>query len=201
MKPDDLKLATSGRNFFLHTSIFCGFMLLLTSAASTPPAPLPENNRPEKVNRYITKFKFLASQINAEKGIPFSIIYAVAGLESAWGRSELALRSNNHFGIKGNNWEGPVYCSTTKEWQPNRGFFEAQECFRWYPLIANSYWDFAGYLQSSPNYPYIFELPDWDYYAWAWDLQMGGYATDPDYAIKLIRLIEQYRLYELDEQK
>lgn len=201
MKPDDLILAAPGKSFFLQACFLCGSLLLLASAVTDFHSPRTENIRPEKVTRYITKFKFLASQIKTEKGIPFSIIYAVAGLESDWGRSELALRSNNHFGIKGNNWKGPVYCSTTKEWQPNRGFYEAEACFRWYPLIANSYWDFANYLQTSPNYPYIFDLPSWDYYAWAWDLQMGGYATDPDYAIKLIRLIEQYRLFELDEQQ
>ncbi len=200
MKFDDLNLLNFRVPGFLRGSFLWGLLVILSGAMTDVHDPIRKNDRPEKVHRYITKFKFLAAQIKEEKGIPFSILYAVAGLESNWGRSELALRSNNHFGIKGNNWEGPVYCTNTKEWQPNRGFFEAEECFRWYPLIANSYWDFANFLQTSPNYPYILDLPGWDYYAWAWDLQMGGYATDPDYAIKLIRLIEQYRLYELDEQ-
>lgn len=201
MKPDYLQRRPFfGMRFFYLWGVLTGALILFSGSVADLRKRAANDDRPEKVSRYIQKFNFLATQINQEKGIPFSIIFAVAGLESDWGRSELALRSNNHFGIKSNNWQGPVYCTTTKEWQPSRGFYDSEECFRWYPLIANSYWDFANFLETNSNYQYIFQKPTWDYYTWAWDLQIGGYATDPDYAIKLIRLVEQYRLFEFDEQ-
>jgi flagellum-specific peptidoglycan hydrolase FlgJ len=156
-------------------------------------------SRPWKVVRYLSNYQHLAIQLREIYGIPMAVTFAVAGLESDFGLSSLAINGNNHFGIKNFNWNGAVYCQYTSEWMPEGGFLPVKECFRKYPLIADSYLDFALFLASRPNYRYIFNHPEWDYSSWVWQLQAGGYATDPNYASKLLRLIEQYQLYLLDQ--
>lgn len=152
---------------------------------------------PWKVSRYLGKYAYLANQLYLNTGIPRSITLAVAGLESNWGLSELALNGNNHFGIKVNDWNGPTYCVTTTEWSDNFGLQPQMQCFRKYPLIARSYEDFGNFLARGRYYP-LFQYPTWDYNSWAWELQSAGYATDPGYAGKIVRLIEAYRLFEYD---
>jgi len=58
------------------------------------------DQRPFTVNKYIKKFHYLAIELNKETNIPVPIIIAIAGLESNWGKSELTINANNHFGIK-----------------------------------------------------------------------------------------------------
>lgn len=157
------------------------------------------NGRPWKVSRYLDNYMFLALQLREEKGIPLAITFAVAGIESDFGLSFLAQNSNNHFGIKIHDWEGPVYCHYTSEWMPEGGFLPVKACFRKYPLIADSYQDFGRFLSSRSNYRLLFSNPAWDYSSWAWQLQGSGYATDPNYAKKLLRVIEEYQLYLLDQ--
>lgn len=157
------------------------------------------SGRPWKVDRYITRYYYLANQLFQDTGIPIAITLAVAGLESDWGMSELALNGNNHFGIKDEDWTGPVYCTSTLEWQPTGGFLPVTDCFRKYSLIAQSYQDFGAFLSFRSHYEGIFQHPSWDYGSWAWELQLSGYATDPSYAQKLLRLIREYELYLYDQ--
>ena len=124
--------------------------------------------RPWKVSRYLSNYQYLALQLRESYGIPMAVTFGVAGLESDFGLSSLATNSNNHFGIKSFDWNGPVYCQYTSEWMPEGGFLPVQACFRKYPLIANSYRDFARFLATRPNYHYIFTYPQWDYNSWAW---------------------------------
>ncbi|MCB0571036.1 MAG: glucosaminidase domain-containing protein [Phaeodactylibacter sp.] len=159
-----------------------------------PPSPV---SRPENVQLYLKKYKYLSVELSQQTGIPLPIILAVAGLESNWGSSELAQNANNHFGLKiKEDWSGQEYCFTTQEFA-NGYAYEAYECFRKYPLIRQSYQDFGRFLLSREHYQGLFGYPSWNYYRWAAGLQDSGYATDPEYAQKLIRLIEVYQLDEL----
>ena len=151
--------------------------------------------RPPKVDAYIQKYRYLASEINQKNQIPVPIIFAVAGLESDWGTSQLALSSNNHFGIKSKDWHGAVYCKPTNE------FLQGQhtvidDCFRSYHLIRDSYLDFGNFLSQSDRYQQLFFYATWDYRSWAMGLEYYQYATDPDYAEKLLRLIDEYGLWD-----
>ncbi|HQU60042.1 MAG TPA: glucosaminidase domain-containing protein [Saprospiraceae bacterium] len=159
--------------------------------------PLPLAHRPENVQNYLKKYKYLSIELSQQTGIPLPIILAVAGLESDWGRSHLAQNANNHFGLKiKEDWIGEEYCITTQEFA--NGFsYESYECFRKYPLIRQSYQDFGNFLQKRSHYQGLFSYPSWNYYRWAMGLQESGYATDPEYAQKLIRLIEVYQLDDL----
>jgi hypothetical protein len=122
--------------------------------------------------------------------IPASVILAQAIFESACGTSELAKRSNNHFGIKCHStWAGDTTVKTDDA---------EDECFRKYGSVKDSYTDHSVFLVSRPRYSELFKLPFTDYKGWCRGLKNAGYATYPTYAEELIRIIEQNNLYVLD---
>ena len=155
-----------------------------------------ENARPWKVERYINKYRYLAVELNQQTGIPIPIIFAVAGLESDWGTSELALHSNNHFGIKAKDWTGPNYCKYTYEYLDGT-WLQLMQCFRKYTFIKDSFNDFGNFLLTRDNYRLLFYIPQDNLPAWAWGLWDCQYATDPEYPDKLLRLIEEYQLEKI----
>ena len=141
---------------------------------------------------YIEQWKETAVQNQVDYGIPASIIMAQALLESAAGTSELAVNARNHFGIKcTSEWFGGVYYYD----DDSKG-----ECFRQYANAAESFKDHALFLQR-PRYATCFEIAIEDYEGWAYRLKACGYATDKNYAPKLIKIIEDYRLYELGKDE
>lgn len=134
---------------------------------------------------YINTWKKVAVQQQKDYGVPASITMAQALLESAAGKSDLAVKAKNHFGIKcTSEWSGGVYYYNDNR----RG-----ECFRKYKDAAESFKDHSIFLQR-PRYATCFEIAVEDYEGWAYRLRQCGYATDPLYASKLIKLIEDYRL-------
>lgn len=173
------------------------FFYLLICASLLSSSFIPEAaNRPDSVSKYLQKYRYLSVELNQETDIPIPIIMAIAGLESNWGKSELAIYANNHFGIKDKRtWDGLTYCKQTQEYNAWTAYF-IKDCFRKYPLIRKSYQDFGYFIKSSSNYSSLQGIPSWNYRAWAEGLKQGGYATDPAYAEKLLRIIWRYRLYE-----
>lgn len=179
--------------------LFVCLSFMLTGGSWThDPAP-PVETRPAKVRNYIKKYRYLAVQLKQASGIPMSIIFGLAGLESNWGTSELAVNANNHFGIKDNKyWNGPVDCRPTQEFMEGIGYLSMNQCFRKYTYIADSYRDFGQHL-SQDRYKGLYNYSPEEYQYWARTLQQSGYATDPAYAEKLIGVIERYQLYEWDK--
>jgi hypothetical protein len=113
-------------------------------------------------------------------------------LESDCGNSNLARRSNNHFGIK---------CK--KDWKGERVYHNddaPNECFRKYDSVEESYLDHAEFLDNSPRYDSLFAYSARDYKSWARGLKAAGYATAKDYAQRLVKLIEDNKLYLLDQE-
>lgn len=139
---------------------------------------------------YIDLYKDIAVEKMNTYGIPASITLAQGILESGTGNSELALRANNHFGIKcGSSWTGAsVFHDDDAE----------NECFRKYPSVEESYRDHSIFLRESKRYASLFELKRDDYEGWAKGLKAAGYATNPKYADILIDLINRYQLYQYD---
>jgi hypothetical protein len=134
---------------------------------------------------YIDQWKETAVQQQADYGIPASITMAQALLESGAGKSELAENAKNHFGIKcTSDWFGGVYYHD----DDSKG-----ECFRQYADAAESFKDHSVFLQR-PRYATCFEIAVEDYEGWAYRLRQCGYATDPLYPHKLIKIIKDYRL-------
>ncbi len=142
---------------------------------------------------YIRKYAPLAVYEMHKNNIPASITLAQGILESGRGRSELALKSNNHFGIK---------CHT--KWKGERVYYdddEKGECFRKYQYVETSYNDHSEFLSKRKRYSFLFDYRLKDYKSWAKGLKKAGYATDKKYPDKLISIIENYKLYEFDAIK
>jgi len=138
---------------------------------------------------YIEQYHQIAEKQQKEHGIPASIILSQGILESGAGLSDFSKESNNHFGIKCNDWNGDrVFHDDDKK----------GECFRKYSQVLDSYEDHALFLKNRPRYSFLFELDPSDYEGWAHGLKKAGYATDPTYAFKLISIIEIYDLHRFD---
>lgn len=142
---------------------------------------------------YIRKYAPIAVKEMHDYKIPASITLAQGILESGKGRSELALKSNNHFGIK---------CHTG--WKGERVYHdddEKGECFRKYLYPETSYNDHSLFLTQRRRYAFLFEYDIKNYKKWAFGLRKAGYATDKKYPNKLLKIIKDYRLYEFDKIK
>ena len=147
----------------------------------------------ERTHWYVNTYSKTAINEMKKFGIPASITMAQGILESNSGKGSLALKSNNHFGIKCHSgWRGKkVYHDDDKK----------GECFRKYKNPEKSYRDHSVFLESRDRYNSLFKLRKNNYVKWAIGLKKAGYATDPAYADKLISIIERYELWKLDGSK
>lgn len=140
--------------------------------------------------RYIQKWAPTAVREMYRSGVPASITLAQGILESRYGLSPLASEGNNHFGIK---------CH--KDWKGKSMRYDDDakgECFRVYESADESFQDHSDFLRYRDRYKFLFDLKTTDYKGWAYGLKKAGYATDPNYPAKLIKYIEDYKLYEYD---
>ena len=147
----------------------------------------------QKVARYLEIFGPIAQREMKQYKIPASITLAQGLLESGFGEGRLAVEGNNHFGIKCHrNWQGDkIYHDDD----------EKGECFRVYGDAGESYRDHSLFLSERDRYAFLFRLGKRDYKAWAKGLKKAGYATDPKYPEKLIRLIERFDLAQYDKKE
>ena len=142
--------------------------------------------------QYINQYKDIAIEQMQRWGIPASITLAQGLFESGAGQSRLAVKGNNHFGIKCNGWDGrKIYPDDDTD----------GECFRAYESVYQSYEDHSRFLANGKRYASLFNYETTDYRAWAKGLKAAGYATNPQYANKLIELIQLYKLYQYDNAK
>lgn len=168
---------------------FVFFSLLLLSANSFAQS--------DAVKQYIEKYKEIAINEEIRTGVPAAITLAQGIYESGAGLSDLAISSNNHFGIK---------CKDT--WTGDKVYHDDDakaECFRSYPSVEDSYRDHSDFLKFRPNYAFLFNLDPTDYKAWAFGLKKAGYATSSAYAYAIIKQIEdndleQYTLNALQRK-
>lgn len=142
------------------------------------------------IDHYIAAYKGVAMGNMKTYGIPASIILAQGILESGAGKGDLAVRSNNHFGIKcHSDWLGESVRHDDDA---------SQECFRKYNDPSESYRDHALFLTGKKRYANLFTYKKDDYKSWAKGLRAAGYATDPKYPDKLMSYIERYKLDQYD---
>jgi LysM repeat protein len=141
-------------------------------------------------SEYIAAFKEDAVKEMYLHRVPACITLAQGMLESGNGNSLLCRNANNHFGIKCHKeWGGETYIMDDDS---------ANECFRKYDNVLDSYSDHSLFLFSRSRYAALFELPINDYKGWCYGLKTAGYATDPRYPERLIELIEKYNLQDLN---
>ncbi|MCP9236437.1 glycoside hydrolase family 73 protein [Lewinella sp. JB7] len=155
----------------------------------------PENRewsaRELKQLEYVSNYRKIAIAQMKAHGIPASITLAQGLLESGTGQSTLATRNNNHFGLK---------CfskSCRKGHCSNHSDDHHKDFFRIFKTPEESYLAHSNLLRKD-RYRKLFSLDPTDYRGWARGLSKAGYATDPKYADKLIRMIETLELHRLD---
>jgi LysM repeat protein len=137
---------------------------------------------------YINDYKQLAILEMQRTGVPASIKLAQGIHETSAGKSDLVLKSRNHFGIK---------CKST--WTGSKVYHDDDargECFRSYTSSSDSYMDHSNFLKGSERYSSLFQLDPTDYKGWAYGLKKAGYATNNKYSQILIRVIEEYNLQQ-----
>jgi LysM repeat protein len=149
-----------------------------------------QNYNKTDILNYIDTYHSIAIKKMKEHKIPASITLAQGILESAAGKSELAINANNHFGIKCHkSWTGKTY---------HKDDDAKNECFRQYKSPMESFEDHSQFLKAD-RYANLFTLDITDYKAWAHGLKKAGYATHPEYPQRLIRVIEEYNLTVYDK--
>ncbi|PTQ84973.1 flagellum-specific peptidoglycan hydrolase FlgJ [Trichococcus patagoniensis] len=182
--------------FFLLISFMASLSLIGDFTTIVPDIPEYGNNQG---TGFIATVAPAAQQMQATYGVHASISIAQAILESDWGESELSAVYNNLYGMKGDD-PGNTVLLTTNEYY-NGQWVTIQANFRVYGSWTESVQDHAllfvnGTTWNPSQYAPVLQATTYQEAAQA--LQDCGYATDPDYATKLIAVIEQHALYEYD---
>jgi LysM repeat protein len=163
-------------------------ILFIAALLASLPAVASKSEYDERVRAYIAQYKGWAQAEQQRTGIPAAITLAQGVFETSAGASELATEANNHFGIKcKKEWAGATFAHDDDA---------PQECFRKYNSALESYKDHSDYLKTNKRYESCFALQTTDYAGWAKQLRRCGYATNPIYAQKLIKIIEDYNLQD-----
>lgn len=180
--------------------LITGLLLLATLlplSAAELPVELVFNADQEA---YIRRYKEIAIREMERTGVPASIKLAQGILESGSGKSFLARRAQNHFGIKcGSNWNGNKVFREDDDYDENGRIVKS--CFRGYRNADASFVAHSEFLRDpkkSFRYGFLFRLDPRDYRGWAQGLRRAGYATNPRYPELLIGLIERYNLDQYD---
>ncbi|CAI0752877.1 flagellar assembly peptidoglycan hydrolase FlgJ [Serratia quinivorans] len=153
-------------------------------------SPLSLNN-----GNFVARLSVPARVASQQSGIPHQLIVAQAALESGWGQREIPTAngtpSYNLFGIKaGSSWRGPVTEVTTTEFEQGAAKkIKAQ--FRVYGSYVEAIADYVKLLTNNPRYAEVANARSPEQAAHA--LQKAGYATDPQYANKLVSVIQQMK--------
>ena len=162
--------------------LWCITMLLVTASLYA------QDSYNDRVKKYIDQYYPLAIAEQKSSGIPASITLGQGILETEAGSSDLMTMANNHFGIKcKTGWTGDTFMHDDDA--PN-------ECFKKYNCAADSYRDHSEHLKKNPRYAPLFALSQTDYASWAICLKKCGYATNPQYAQRLIKIIEDFKLQD-----
>lgn len=162
-----------------------------SAAQRALPSAYSENFQQDFVQRMLPH----ARQASRETGVPAHLLLGQAALESGWGRRSIrnadGSDSHNLFGIKaGANWDGQVAAVKTTEYKAGVAS-KPTEKFRSYASYAEAFRDYAHLMSSNPRYAGVLQQDDALGFARA--LQESGYATDPQYADKLARVIGSVR--------
>ncbi|MDR2091884.1 MAG: flagellar assembly peptidoglycan hydrolase FlgJ [Azoarcus sp.] len=161
-------------------------------AATVDAARSATGKVPEHVRDFVADVWPYAHAASRATGIPAHFMVAQAALETGWGakqpRNADGSPSYNLFNIKaGRNWNGPTTAQQTVNEYLGEGWQRQKTAFRSYSSYSEAFADYAKLLTDSPRYAKV--LGRNDAAAFARGLQNAGYATDPMYADKLMRII------------
>ncbi|MCI3207021.1 MULTISPECIES: flagellar assembly peptidoglycan hydrolase FlgJ [Pandoraea] len=150
---------------------------------------------PAAAGEFVDRMASAAQNASANSGIPARFMLSQAALESGWGKREIrradGSTSHNVFGIKaGKNWNGPTVEVATTEYvngQPRKVMAK----FRAYGSYDEAFADYANLISNNPRYSSVVASAN-DAASFANNLQRAGYATDPQYANKLMKVMKHF---------
>jgi flagellum-specific peptidoglycan hydrolase FlgJ len=147
-------------------------------------------------NDFITALAPAAQASQATTNVPASFVIAEAALESGWGVSQLFLKANNIFGVKADSsWHGDTLSLPTHEYE-NGDLVLVDAEWRKYPDELACINDHAQFLLTNPRYAPAFQTNNVSDFVTA--VARAGYATDPQYASKIIQIIRFHNLTQYD---
>lgn len=156
-------------------------------------------NEQTRESRFIEEIALQTEELKEQTGILPSVTIAQAILESNFGESELAVKANNLFGVKG-SYHGNSIKLPTKEYKNNK-IYTTEDEFRAYPDWASALLDHANLFLEGTSWnknQYQAVLAATNFKEAAHALKENDYSTDPKYPEKLIAIIEQYQLEKYD---
>jgi len=165
------------------------------TAEPMPATPVRGGDAPANVEAFVQRLLPHAQAASATTGIPARFMLGQAALETGWGKAEIrgadGQNSHNLFGIKaGAGWKGRTVDVVTTEYVDGKPQKQV-ESFRAYDSYADSFRDYANLLQGNARYQNVIAHGQ-DAAGFARGLQQAGYATDPNYAQKLMSVIRQF---------
>ena len=163
------------------------------SSINALPSAYSENAQQD----FVSRMRPFAMQASQASGVPPQLMLGQAALESGWGKREIRMadgsNSFNLFGIKANGgWNGKVAEVMTTEYK-NGVAYKQVEKFRAYSSYAEAFQDYAGLIGNNPRYANVLQQGG-DVVGMAQAMQKAGYATDPDYADKLVRVMGMVKM-------
>lgn len=162
-------------------------------AGENPYAPAePMSLRDQQVRDFVRSYGELAIAEMHQSGVPASITIGQGLIESRCGLSKLAKNNNNFFGIKCFSKKCPKGHCTNATDDHHKDFFRKYD-------HANKSFRHHSQILTRGRYKHLLKAGN-DYKTWAKGLKKAGYATDKTYDKKLIKIIETYKLYNLDKR-
>jgi flagellar protein FlgJ len=180
--------------------------------SAVQPAVLPSSDTTNAKNaasgtsrEFLEKMWSHAVEAEQATGLPAKFMIGQAALETGWGKREITHADGtpayNLFGIKaGSNWSGPTVNVTTTEYV-NGVAKKVVEKFRAYASYAESFRDYAAMLANSPRYAQVVKTAGASVERFAAGLQRAGYATDPQYADKLTKTINNLLAFQRSDRQ
>lgn len=158
---------------------------------ATAASPAVNSRAPDHVQRFLATLTAPAQAASNTTGVPAELILAQAALETGWGRHEITTQhgtnSHNLFGIKaGSHWQGKTTDVVTHEYIDGRRT-QVVDAFRVYDSFEHAFTDYANLIGNNPRYAGVVQAANAEQAAR--ELQRGGYATDPQYANKLVAVM------------
>lgn len=195
MKKEERVIASSVLAFLVIL-----FALVAVIIINSPQVKTTRETHPKDItaSQFIKQIVPAAQREQRKYHIPASITIAQAGTESNWGRSKLAYKYNNLFGMKANQDDAKVRMYTSE--YVNGRKVRVKQYFTIYDSWANSIRAHTLLIVNgtADNHHRFRGVQTSDYRRAATELQQNGYATDPNYANELVYAIKKFNLTQYD---
>lgn len=152
----------------------------------------------EKLKNFVEQYKPASLRVQGEYGVPHQVTLAQAMLESGYGASKLSVEANNMFGMKTNeDWHGDTYEIITGEHTKN-GFVKVEAVFKKFGSVEEGFMEYGNYLKNRGFYNDAFENTNdpAKFLQCLVDENGPRYATDPQYAGKVLDIMNQIQSLE-----